>query len=342
MFNKATTLALLFAGASANDKKHMPAEIMQGITTAYGGHFNLEALLDCIGEEDKAALVFDAAYQIFTDIPKEKDTGDKIGDLIGGVIFTFAGIQQVEQGLPACKAIDPQAWDYKSFKKAEKMFESPLKYMDTIENDVKINGVSIMEDIIKANELYGQGKYEQFGEELGKIIKKATEGKTQQHVDKKDIAKFASGFLEATKVGKFNFTALLECIYEADQAAEALDMGVRELIKGVEDKDINDIIPGVIGLVAFVQTLRQTIPLCETVDPKAMDWTTFDNIVATVEDPVNHMQALDKDIMMNGKKITSEINEGISAWQSGDYQTFGSSLGTTLKDTCEVDQLFLF
>ena len=29
-------------------------------------------------------------------------------------------------------------------------------------------------------------------------------------------------------------------------------MGVRELIKGVEDKDINDIIPGVIGIVAFV------------------------------------------------------------------------------------------
>lgn len=66
-----------------------------------------------------------------------------------------------------------------------------------------------------------------------------------------------------------------------------------------------------------------------------MNWNTFDNIVSTVEDPVNHMKTIDEDIFMNGKKITSEISEGINAWRSGDYQAFGESLGTTLKDTCE-------
>jgi hypothetical protein len=203
---------------------------------------------------------------------------------------------------------------------------------------------------------YGAGKYAEFGQYLGNIMQHSTELKVYPHqeyvqerkptqklpkVAKREIAAFSQGFLQATNVGTFNFTALLECIYEADQAAEALDMGVRELIKGVEDKDINDIIPGVIGIVAFVQTLRQTIPLCETVDPHSMNWTTFDNIVSTVEDPVNHMKTIDQDIFMNGKKITEEISEGINAWRSGDYQTFGESLGTTLKDTCEP-QLFLF
>lgn len=124
-----------------------------------------------------------------------------------------------------------------------------------------------MEDIEKAVASYGAGKYSEFGKYLGNIMQHSTELKVYPHqeyvqerkpteklpkVARREIAAFSQGFLQATNVGTFNFTALLECIYEADQAAEALDMGVRELIKGVEDKDINDIIPGVIGIVAFV------------------------------------------------------------------------------------------
>ena len=57
-------MALALVGKEKMDRE-MTAQIMQGVTNAYGGHFNLEALLACIGEEDKAALVFDAAYQQF-------------------------------------------------------------------------------------------------------------------------------------------------------------------------------------------------------------------------------------------------------------------------------------
>lgn len=38
------------------------AQIEQGILKAFGGKFDLLALLTCIGDEDKALLVFDAAY----------------------------------------------------------------------------------------------------------------------------------------------------------------------------------------------------------------------------------------------------------------------------------------
>jgi len=37
------------------------ATVLQGVIKAFGGSFNLEALLACIGAEDKAALILDGA-----------------------------------------------------------------------------------------------------------------------------------------------------------------------------------------------------------------------------------------------------------------------------------------
>jgi len=39
--------------------------MLQGVIAAYGGHFNLDALLACIGDEDKGLLILDAAFQEF-------------------------------------------------------------------------------------------------------------------------------------------------------------------------------------------------------------------------------------------------------------------------------------
>lgn len=74
----------------------------------FGGKFNLEALLECIGEEDKAALILDAAYNEFVIAYKTKS----ITDLLGGIIAVVAGVQQIKAGIPTCKAIDTTSWNY--------------------------------------------------------------------------------------------------------------------------------------------------------------------------------------------------------------------------------------
>jgi hypothetical protein len=65
------------------------AEIMQGVMKPFGGHFNLEALLECIGEEDKAALAFDAAVNEAEQAWKDK----KISEALPAILLVFAGIQ---------------------------------------------------------------------------------------------------------------------------------------------------------------------------------------------------------------------------------------------------------
>lgn len=162
-------------------------------------------------------------------------------------------------------------------------------------------------------------------------------------LDRKDVTSVAQGFLEATNVGTFNFTALLECIYEADQDAEILDAVVHMLEDAYKNKDWQEGIGAIIGTVAFVQGVEQTIPICKAVDTTSANWTTFHNIVETLESPEKHMTVIGENVVLNGKTITSELAHALDAWRSGDYFSFGQNLGATLKDTCEKDEtLFLY
>jgi len=40
-------------------------EMLRGVIEAYGGHFNLDELLQCVHDEDQALLILDAAFGEF-------------------------------------------------------------------------------------------------------------------------------------------------------------------------------------------------------------------------------------------------------------------------------------
>jgi hypothetical protein len=118
----------------------------------------------------------------------------------------------------------------------------------------------------------------------------------------------------------------LICIYEADQGAEILYEGVEMAEKAWKDKSWNEAIPAAISAFAFVQQLRQTIPVCEQVDPKKLDWTEFDKTVSALEEPA----LIENEVVLNGKTITKDIFESVEAWTKGDYVGFGEKWGNTL------------
>jgi len=354
-YNMGEAAAKTLLGAE-QQRKFQVAEIMQGVIKAFGGHFNLEALLACVGEEDKAALIFNAAYGQFKKAAEDKD----IKEALPGVILVVAGLKQAQQGLPACEAVDTNTWDFAGLQHAESLMSHPTENFEIIGEDLLINGVSILKDIEVAFNEYKNGQFEKFGETIGNIVKLATKSEIKEYphqewmqkripsapaskLDKKDITSVVQGFFEGTNVGTFNFTALLECIYSADQEAEVLDTGVHMLIKAYEDKSVQEAIPAVIAGIAFVQGLKQTIPICMQVDQSSFNWTTFDQIVSIVESPEKHMRAIDENIVLNGKTITNEMFNAFEDWRSGDYFNFGKNIGTTLKDTCEPEHsLFLY
>lgn len=75
-----------------------------------------------------------------------------------------------------------------------------------------------------------------------------------------------------------------------------------------------------------------------------MDWTEFDKIVATLEDPVKHIAAIENDVVMNGKTITTDFVDALDSFKAGQYVEFGQKWGKTLYYATEDDDKnhFLF
>ena len=221
--------------------------------------------------------------------------------------------------------------------------------MEIIEKDLRINSVSITKDVTTAMIAYRLGDYEMFGKQLGDILKLTTQDESAALIetmellgrDRKHAAAFTQGFLEATKVGTFNFTNLLICIYEEDQAALILDEGVKLLEEAYEDKDWQEAIGGVIAMVAFVQQFKQGLPVCEAVVSDNFNWREFNRIVNIVEHPSKHMQVIEKDIFFNGVEITDDIQDSLEAFRSGDFKGFGKYLGEALYDATQ-ENLYLY
>ena len=49
----------------------------------------------------------------------------------------------------------------------------------------------------------------------------------------------------------------------------------------------------------------------------------FDTIVSTLEDPVKHLDVIAKDIVMNGKNITVDVEDAIESFRAGEFVEFG-------------------
>lgn len=321
-------------------------EVLRGVIEAYGGHFNLDALLACIHDEDQAALILDAAFQEFQTAVQKKS----VGDLIGGVIATVAGLQQLKAGLPVCEQIDTTSWDYDGFSNTFEMMQNPVAFFKPVAEDVLIHGLPILVEAERAVNAMKKKDYYGYGQQIGKILNNATGARkewqadpTLEGVDREMAAKVASGLLSSTLVGSFNFQNLLVCIYEADEAAMVLEAAVETIEQAYKDKDVKEAVAGAVGAVAFVQQLKQTIPVCEAVDSSKMDWTVFNKIVNTLEDPVKHLDVIENNIVMNGKVITADVEDAIEDLRAGKYVEFGQRFGNALYSATEDEKnLFLF
>lgn len=158
-----------------------------------------------------------------------------MGDIVGGLVGLVGFVQQFQQGLPTCEAIVTTGWEYQEFVNSIDIAAHPMKHIELLENDVKMHGVSILDDINNAVSAYKSEQYESFGKIMGKVMKLATDNTETVKAIQADVtpaqkremmAEIYQGFFEGTGVGTFNFTDLLLCIYQADQSAIELYEGV--------------------------------------------------------------------------------------------------------------------
>lgn len=326
------------------------AKFFQGFFNAFGYKFDLYALLVCINQEDQAALFLDVAYQAFEQAIHDSTTSDMIGDLIGTAIGVVGAYQQFEQGLPACEAIVES--DISRVKTAMEILENPLKNLPTMTANLKKYESEIKDDVIAATFFYKTGQYEKFGDFLGNLVKVMTEKEEAKKAswadvypkdNRMNIAEFMQGFFKATNVGQFDLTNLLICIYEMDNAALAFYESAEMLEEAWEKKDWQEAIGGAIAIVAGVQQVEQSLPVCEAVDAKSHNWKDLDKLASMSQHKKTAFKVIGENLVFNGVTITADFITAMESFKMEKYGEFGYMLGETMMTATKTEEnLFLY
>jgi hypothetical protein len=162
-------------------------------------------------------------------------------------------------------------------------------------------------------------------------------GATKKSDKMKVVAEMVQGFLKGANVGSFNFTALLECIYEADQDAEIVYVVFDQIIpEAIHNKEYPELLVAGFFLVSAVQTFRtQVMPVCEQVD-KFANWNKFESITSNM---YPGLKLSDGNIMFNGQDVTEDFKTAAESLEDGDFFDFGDKIGAALAGN---NNMFIF
>lgn len=337
------------------------AAVTAGVLNQFGGNFNLWDLLNCIQYEDKAAIAVDIGVQSLSIAAGEWQSDKKkaVTDAFGGLLTLFAAFQSAKQGLPVCKAVWQEVEQLDDLKKATEVlrFRNSGDVLRLLEDDIQINGFTIIYELSELLAAAKNNDYEQVGDVLGKIMKLAIREKASAAQDKfvlkapaaetsfrrTEMTEIIQGFLAGMEVGKINFLDLLECVNNADQAAMILYKDVTMFKEAWAEKDAMEGVAAAITLVGVVQDVKQSVlPVCESVDQTALSWTKYDKMVETIEDPYAHINAIEHNVVMNGKTITTDLKLAMADFEKENFYGFGYKVAEALTGATEFDTKSLF
>ena len=325
--------------------KEQFAQLIAGILESYGVKIDVLALLICIQEEDKALMAAVAGVQTIEEAIAEWSTDKKaaVGDMFGGLLIEYVAYSTAVQALPTCEAIANTALPEVHANDLEKLL-APSTMTDIFgvyNDDLQINGYSIMYMVQEAMAAFHQGHFEQFGEKLGQIMHLVSVPKANepQHVavqeaeaptDMSNVAEMLQGFFQGVGIVDMNFMDVLVCIYEADQSALELYADLQIWQEAWADKSLFEGLFAVVFLVAFGQSIKQqVVPACSQAFEK-YDWTPLDQVVNTIEDPVNHLNVIGNDLVLNGLPITEAIEVAYQDYTTEQWFAFGENIGQAL------------
>ena len=339
-----------YMALAENPQNERMAKFFQGFFNAFGYKFDLYMLLVCVNQEDQAALFLDVAYQAFENALHDATTEDMIGDLIGTAIGVVGAYQQFEKGLPYCEQVISS--DFSRVKTAMEVLENPFENLPMMTANLKKYESEIKDDVMTGAIYYKSGDYEKFGEFLGILVKVVSEKKetvkpqswaaSYPNDNRTQIAEFLQGFFKATNVGTFNLTNLLICIYEMDNAALAFYEAAELLEEAWEKKDWQEAIGGAIAVVAGVQGVEQSLPVCEAVDTKSHNWSDLNKLIAASQDK-KAFKVVENNIVFNGMTITADFITAMESFKLGKYDEFGYMLGESMTAALHQEKnLFLY
>lgn len=243
----AAALLLGTASATLTPTEQKALSITEGFVKGALDAEGFDDIEKCI--KDGETLVSDSETA-FTDF-KKRD----VKDVIAGLEAVGAGIKAIEAGLQDCGHLKDDAAKIETIIET---FTSPTAFAYHVGKDLLVNGVDIYHEIDGAVTDYEKQDWFNFGTQIGMASVKIFLGQEKPKLvsnNKQKIAEMMQGVIE-TYGGHFDITALLECIEVEDQAALMVDAAVQSFEAAYEKKDLQDVIGGVIAVVAAIQQAK--------------------------------------------------------------------------------------
>ena len=80
----------------------------------------------------------------------------------------------MQQALPICEQIDSSKLSWTEFDKISAATKNEATMIKMVEENIKVNGVTITEEFVQAMLSFEKGNYKDFGFQLGEVITTAT------------------------------------------------------------------------------------------------------------------------------------------------------------------------
>jgi len=314
-----SAIALLMAGAtqaaSSNDTKL--EAIVEGILM---GALDAEGFTDithCIQDGETLFTDAELAYKDFNAGGAE--------NVIKGIEEIADMLKVVEAGMSDCSQLKE---DWAKLSAMAAIFANPTSFAYHVGKDLLLNGKDIYHEINTAIGDYKEQNWEQFGYNVGEAAAKVILGEESQ--SKIELAKVMQGVIQPFG-GHFNLDALLACVKDEATAVLILDEAYNMFKAAYEDKDVKEVIGGVLATVAGLKDAQAGLGACVQVDPSSWDYAALMKSESLMTDPIANFKVIGDDLLINGVSIIADAEKAMLAYQNGDFETFGVNMGSIFK-----------
>ena len=136
-----------------------------------------------------------------------------------------------------------------------------------------------------------------------------------------DAISFTEGLVEAA-IGK-EVPDVTTCLTDVNTLASNVEAAFHDF----EQETFSGVRDGIEMMGTIAESISNDLQNCEAVEPE------FEQLIAMAEkfkSPLSFAFHVGKDLLVNGTDIYHDIEGAVTAYQGGDYETFGSDVGDAL------------
>jgi cathepsin B len=316
---------------------HEVLDVYRGVLKGISAQTKMCQITSCLQEQDS---LYDELNNAIDKLKSDDPT-----DVIQGIRSWGYALQPLANALHICTGV---VADAQKLMRSIGILLYPKPFVYKRGHSLSINNVELYDDVATAVKAYGHAQWETFGIDLGEILvrfpEKTTDLLSWLHLDFIEAFKtidpevvdtdlFIKGLIEGVGLD-LGYDEIAECVNITDE------MGV-QITEAVEDFITEDPSRVKAGLKLVGQAISELPYDMLDCNASEKDVAKMVQMIESFTDPEQFIFHVGKSLLVNGAEIYDEITEGVSDFQTRQWEKSGEDFGEALAEVV-FTQLSLF